>query len=260
MVLLIGGHPRSGTTLLGWLCDKHPAMSVTTELGSFLAANKPYHEHSRYLLNRWLRVWNRWAFHSSHYEKQWIAWRNFAFVTRYVLRCYRFRRELIDSHAIEAVLRSMFPTAKIVGDKWPEYVFGLDTLAGTDGVQLVIIYRDCRDVVSSTLEQVRTSWRGMPFTKELDSAEKIAARWVRAIELMQRHRERLHKIRYESLVQDPLVEIEALGRWLDVDPWAFPISGIRDASVGKHRTTLSPEELSRVMDVAGPTMRQLDYL
>jgi hypothetical protein len=259
-MLLIGGHPRSGTTLLRRLCDKHPAMSVTNELGSFIAANKPYHAHSRHVVNRWLHVWNKWAFHSSHYEQQWIAWRNFTFVTRYVASCYRFRGESIDSHAIEAVLRSMFPAAKIVGDKLPDYVFRLDTLAIIDGVRLVIIYRDCRDVVSSTLEQVRTGWRGMPFTKQLDSAEKIAARWVRAIELMERYREKLHMMRYESLVQDPLAEVEALGKWLDVDPWAFPIKGIRDTSIGKHRSTLSPEELSRVMEVAGPTMRQLNYL
>jgi hypothetical protein len=259
-MLLIGGHPRSGTTLLRRLCDKHPAISVTNELGSFLAANKPYRAHSRHVMNRWLRVWNRWAFHSSHSEKQWIAWQNFAFVTRYVASCYRFRGELIDSQAIEAVLRSMFPTAKIVGDKWPEYVFRLDTLARTDGVRLVIIYRDCRDVVSSTLEQVRTSWRGMPFTKELDSAEKIASRWVRAIEAMERHREKLHVMRYENLVQDPLAEVEVLGRWLDVDPWAFPIRSIRDTSIGKHKSTLSPDELSRVVEVAGPTMRRLDYI
>jgi hypothetical protein len=260
MVLLIGGHPRSGTTMLWWLCDKHPAMRVTNELGSFLVANQPYPAHSRHFVRRWLEVGNKWTFHSPKYEKQWIAWRNFAFVARYVAKCYRFRRGLIDSAAIETVLRSMLPGAAIVGDKWPDYVFELDTLANMDGVRLVIIYRDCRDVVSSTLEQVRSNWQGMPFTKQLDSAEKIAARWVRAIELMELHCERLHMMRYESLVQEPLGEVEALGRWLNIDPRAFPIAGIRDTSIGKHTRTLSPEELAKVIDVAGPTLKRLGYL
>jgi hypothetical protein len=250
MVLLIGGHPRSGTTLLRLLCDRHPAMRVTSEVGSFLPANSSYRAHSSHVLKRLLR--NRYSFSSSH--------NNALFVARYLFTAYRFRRQPIDSRAVEAVLRSIYPRAKIVGDKWPDYVFQLDELAGVDGLRLVIIYRDCRDVVSSTLQKVRSDWRGLPLAKQLDSPEKIAERWVRAIDLMELHREILHAIRYENLVGYPLVELERLGQWLNVDPWVFPFTMIRETSVGKHKKALSSEDLARVIDVAGPTMGRLGYL
>jgi hypothetical protein len=252
MVLLIGGHPRSGTTMLRLLCDRHPAMSVTFEVGSFLPANSSYRAQVSHVLKRFRHLRNRYSFSSSH--------NNALFVTRYVFTAYRFRRQHFDSRAVEAVLRSIYPRAKIVGDKWPNYVYRLDKLAGVDGLRLVIMYRDCRDVVSSTLEKVRTSWRGLPFAKQLDSPEKVATRWVRAIESMERHRERLHAIRYENLVQDPLVELERLGEWLNIDPWLFPFRVVRDTSVGKHTKALSRDELARVIDVAGATMRRLNYI
>ena len=252
MVLLIGGHPRSGTTILRQLCDRHPEMRVTSEVGCFLPTVSSYRAHSSHVLKRLLRVGNKYSFSSSHH--------NALFITRYMFMVSRFRQQSIDSRAIEAVLRRIYPRARIVGDKWPDYVYELDKLVGVDGLRLVIIYRDCRDVVSSTLKKARTDWRGMPFAKQVDSPEKVAARWVRAIESMQRHQKRVHVIRYENLVQNPLAELEGLAVWLNIDPWVFPFKLIRDTSVGKHKDSLSADELAKVIDIAGPTMRQLGYL
>jgi hypothetical protein len=250
MVLLIGGHARSGTSVLRAVCNRHPEMRVTSEVGSFLPTISSYRAHCIHVLKRLLA--NKYSFSSSHH--------NVSFVRLYLFTAYRFRQQVLDSRAIEAVLRSIYPQAKIVGDKWPDYVFQLEKLAAIDGLRIVIIYRDCRDVVSSTLIKARTDWRGRPFAKQVNSPEKIAARWVRAIESMERHREQLHVIRYENLVQHPQGELEALGRWLDVDPRGFPFKIIRNTSIGKHKTKLSAEELARVIDIAGPAMRRLGYM
>jgi sulfotransferase family protein len=251
VALIISGHQRSGTTLLRQLCDSHPAMRVTSEVGSFLPRLHRYRWQMRHLLERLGAVRRNSRFSSSH--------TNLIFVTRYLLAAYKFRRGRIDSGVVEAVLRSMYPRAQIVGDKWPGYMRCLTKLAAVDGLRLVVIYRDCRDVVGSTLKEVRTTWRGRPFVKDMDSAEKIAWRWVWAIESMERHQQRLHVIRYENLVQDPLSELERLGQWLSIDFRLFPFSIIRATSIGSHATTLSGDEVATVMDIASPTMRRLGY-
>jgi hypothetical protein len=66
MVLLIGGHPRSGTTLLRNLCNGHPEMTVTNELGSFSRPGQRYWTYSYSMLRWWWNVKNRWAFDSSY--------------------------------------------------------------------------------------------------------------------------------------------------------------------------------------------------
>jgi hypothetical protein len=259
MILLIGGHQRSGTTLLGHVCNSHPEIAVTHEFGNFLALGRTYKAYSRQIFRRWLNVQNKWAFDSSFGNGRRKNFRNLLFVTRYLFKVYQYRNGLIDILAIESALRSVFPGANIVGDKWPDFVFLLDRLVKLDELFLVIIYRDCRDVVSSTLEQARTRWPSH-FAKNVDTAEKVAKRWLQAIEAMERHKGNIHIMRYEDLIRRPDQELEVLGRWLGVDPGGFAKSMVRDSSIGKYKTRLSREELATVMEIAGPTMARLGYL
>ncbi len=94
----------------------------------------------------------------------------------------------------------------------------------------------------------------------MDSAPKVAARWVSAIEAMQKHGSRVYPMRYESLVRDPTRELSALGDWLEVDPAGFSTEEVRASSVGKYKTSLSSEEIDQVLEIAGPTMQSLGYL
>jgi hypothetical protein len=162
--------------------------------------------------------------------------------------------------AIETVLQSIFPQTRVVGDKYPEYVFWLDEFAQIDSLYSLIIYRDCRDVTNSTLKKAKTTWRDKSWVKKINTAEKIAKRWVRAIEMMERHKDKLHIIRYEDLMREPKRELKALGRWLGVDPAGFPEKMVRNTSIGKYKSGLSDEELATVINIAGPTMERLGYL
>jgi hypothetical protein len=141
-------------------------------------------------------------------------------------------------------------------------VFLLDRVAGNPGLSCLIIYRDCRDVVSSMLERVRTVWRQRSWSQGVDNAEKVATRWVRSIELMERYQEQICTVCYEDLVSRPRTELERVAQWLAVDPAGFAEARIRSvatASVGKYRTGLTQEELATVMRIAGPTMARLGY-
>ena len=258
MLLIIGGHQRSGTTLLRRLCDQHPDMRITMEFGSFVPIDSPYTEDSRRMFRRWQQMQNR-PFDSSYAKKSWIRLRNLVFVTRYLSKMRGYWKDNIGLPAIEAALGGIFPESHVVGDKYPDYVYLLDKLKKIDGLRRLIIYRDCRDVTSSTLRMARTKWRNAEFSKAMDTAEKVAKRWVQAIELMEKHADGLWIMRYEKLVEYPRRELKALSNWLGVDPSGFRTRLIRDTSIGKYRSGLTDEELATVMEIAGPTMARLGY-
>jgi hypothetical protein len=93
----------------------------------------------------------------------------------------------------------------------------------------------------------------------MDTAEKIAAQWVRAVEIMERCSDRIKMIRYEDLVQQPKRELQTLSDWLGVDPSGFPNGLIRNASIGNYKSGLTNEELTNVMKIAGTTLARLGY-
>ena len=145
----------------------------------------------------------------------------------------------------------------------PDYVHLLDELAPANGLSSVMIYRDCRDVASSHLKLARTTWHNQGWIRRQDTAEKVAKLWVDALESMERHRDRIHIIRYEDLVREPGRELTALAEWLGVDPAGFPersMKSVRDDGIGKHRDELSEQDLEAVMDIAAPTMARLGYV
>lgn len=256
MVLIIAGHIRSGTTLLRNLCNSHPDIAVTNELKYFAGLNKTFSAHSRILIKR---LWGK-AITGDSFQ---IQRENYAFACRYLYNLLRYRDEVtISAAAIEKALMSAFPGARIVGDKTPDYIFSLDKFANTESLSCLVIFRDSRDVVSSTLHRVRTKWRGRSWTVSVDTAEKVAAGWIRSIEIIERNRDKIHIIRYEDLIREPGAELERLGRWLGVDPCRFPVeevSRIRENSIGKYKTGLTREELDAVMKITGPVMEKLGY-
>jgi len=266
MVLLIGGHQRSGTTMLCHLCNSHPDITVTREFANFMPVGNPFATYKARILKQW---WERnkfryWVRLSPPPAKPWKRWtRTLAghvFTMHYLFALSRSRHEPVDVQTIGTVLRALFPSARIVGDKWPDYIFMLDTFAPLPEVACVMIYRDCRDVASSHLKLARTNWRQEPWIKNADTAEKIANRWVRALELIERHQDRIHAIRYEDLVQNRQQTLDALGHWLGVDPKGFRQDIVRDTSIGKFKVGLSDEEVATVLKIAGPTMARHGYL
>jgi len=265
MVFVITGHQRSGTTLVAKLFNAHPEIRVTGEFGNFLCLGQTYPRYRRRLIKRWggiaLRDWPLSVSFAGKGAHRTVIWENNRFVYRY-LRAVRSRRApAISGKTIESVLRELFPGAKAVGDKYPEYILGLDDLASDNALSPLAIYRDCRDVTSSTLRKARTEWRKMPvFVRRVNTAEKVACRWVRAIEAMERNSEKVYRVKYEDLVQESETVLGDLSRWVEVDPAGFEITRISSRSIGNYRNGLTKDELTTVMEIAGPTMERLGYL
>jgi hypothetical protein len=135
----------------------------------------------------------------------------------------------------------------------------LDNLVTKPQLSFLVVYRDGRDVTSSTLHAARTQWRGQRFVVNVDSVEKIASRWVYGIGQMQRHESRVYTVRYEELVADPDRVMAGVSEWLGVDPGGFSLDRVHGQSVGRYREHLTADELDTVNELAGATLAQLRY-
>jgi len=257
-MLVIGGLPRSGTTLLRRLCGRHPEMLVTHELGNFLAIHQSYYRYCLTMLQRWHRVGHR-SYHFSVAKKKNIRRRNLSFLLKFLWQLRSFPARKIEAPDIERALRLVLPNRTSIGDKYRGDVFGLDRLVGIPEIKPLIIYRDCRDVTNSTLAMTRSKWQHSKFIRIMNTPQKIARRWVAGIQKMQQHAGAIYALRYESLATNPKEELRLLGNWLGVAPERFRDHTIRASSVGKYKSGLTPEELESVMQIAGPTLANLGY-
>jgi hypothetical protein len=254
-ILVICGHPRSGTTLFTQLCNSHPDFSITFEHATFHHMGRPVLRYFKRL--RWNLVERRGVKHM--HSRTVTRLRNAFFMLRYAGALLPHIAERISMPMIHGILHDLFPSAKVVGDKHPSYIHELGALIGQENVYCVVLYRDCRDVVRSAIEMSQTRWRGKRLEQQMDTPEKVAQGWVEAIDSMEKHSGQVCAIQYESLVSDPAVVLQQFSDWLGVDPQYFNRKLIRQTSVGKHKETLAPEQLAVIEEIAGPTMRRLGY-
>jgi hypothetical protein len=262
MVLLICGHPRSGTTLLQRLCDAHPEMAVTNELGNLDFLGQSFWQYSKNILRRRREVNGGWAFHFSYakkHERDYLHEQNLRFALRH-LRYLPQKWKPVTTETIEASYQTMFPRAKVIGDKLPHYIFRLENFAARQDMDRLVIYRDCRDVVSSFLKMVRTTWQGMSWTKYVDNAEKVATRWVRTINHIEEYADSMTVMRYETLMHEPVNELQRVAAAIGVDPAGFPADMIRPTSIGNYKKGLTAAEIDTILEIAGPTMERYGYL
>lgn len=254
--MVIGGMPRSGTTMLARLCRSHPDISITVELKSYAHLGVTYGEYARAMFERLRYVRGSWPIRGHRGRNSLIRFvRNGAFLADHLVRVRRNTNGIITARGLAA---STCYGAPIAADKFPDYVFSMEALAEEPDLLGVVIHRDPRDVASSFLRKVRTTWKHHDWTQGIDAAE-IARRWVRSVEISERLEGWLHVILYEDLVRDPAPELRRFADWLDIDPSGFRPGGIHDTSIGNYRSGLTEDELDVVVDIAGPAMKRLGY-
>jgi hypothetical protein len=237
------------------ICDSHPDLAITREFRTFLHLNSSFSSHVRRLRK------NVREFPLLSYEPDRLhpSVRSALFLGRYLARLSFYWWKPIDADVVRVALGGAFPGIPIVGDKHPEYFRELPQLTQIDNACTVVIYRDCRDVVQSTLRIVRTDWQTKSWSRHLDSADKVARNWVQAIESMEQHQDSVHIIRYEELIANPQLVLARLGAYLQVDPGGFDQTMLRPTSIGRHKSSLTQEQVATVERVAGETMKRLGY-
>lgn len=257
--MVIGGMPRSGTTLLRRLCNEHPQMRVTNEFGNYAFIDEPLPLYLAHAAKRVVQINGRSRIIGQYGRRRKNYAGNVGAAIAHVVRLTMNGSTRVTLAALVAEARRSDSEARVVGDKLPQYIFMMDRFAELPDLLRLVIYRDCRDVTSSFLRQVRTDWKHRPWIRKMNTSEKVAHKWVSAIEMMERHADRMLVIRYEDLVSDPQSELQRLAKWLDVDPLGFNARIVSDTSVGKHKQGLTAQELDGVLRVAGPTLERLKY-
>jgi hypothetical protein len=256
MNLIIGGHIRSGTSLLRRICNSHPDILLTLEFRCYAGYKQHYLKNLREIF-RGVRLGNFGDYIYSGQQSWQKTINKSLFASRYMFELGRKNTGKIDGYGIDYALRRCLPGTKIVGDKFPNYVYMLDQLSDIEDLVILIICRDPRDVVSSTLimiKKIKQNW-----TRHYDSADKVTRRWLRAVELMEGHAGRIFHIQYENLVNHPREVTTEIGEFLDVDPSGFTDEIVHTKSLNKHQKHLSKEDLKTVLSLAGPMMTRLGY-
>jgi len=236
--------------------NTHPEVMLTMEFRNFTHLGAPLPRYAERVL--WHK-WTRDVVSLTHGAPRWRSRPDgAAFVLLYALgMLLSSRGGRVTLQSIRSTLHTILPWARVVGDKYPGYIYNLDRLAAHPELKPIVIFRDCRDVVASVLDMARTEWKATPFAQSLNTTRKVADRWVEAIAFQERNTERILAVPYEGLVTQPAPVLTRLGSYLGLDPAGFQAQVLRSDSIGRHRTSLTDEDLRIIDEVAGETMRRL---
>jgi protein-tyrosine sulfotransferase len=253
--IVMGGAPRSGTTLLRRLLDRHPDVCSGAETKLFVPA---------------------------------------AFNLEWLSRSYGLPLAELSSMRTEAASQAAFIDAFAArartdagkerwAEKTPQNVRYLDwILERFPRASVIHIIRDGRDVICSMRQHPDWRWVHGTWQKVLVERplEWYVERWLAdtAAGLAWRGDPRYTEVRYEDLVADPEVVIPALceGIGIDAEPaWLEAVTrreqdaghderpdyegAVSGASVGRWREDLSAHEQREVQRRCGPRLRELGY-
>ncbi len=249
-LVVIGGSPRSGTTLLRAILGRHPDIFAAPESTVFLQRISSPADIAERL------GWD---------AGQIASWQ----------RASRSQAEFVEHFAAEAARRSGKP---VWAEKTPSNVLRFGFVRRRfPRAKLVHVIRDGRDVVCSLRRQ--------PFSKVDDAswnsaaaARRCALQWRTHViaGLRFRNDPAYHEVCYEALVRDPEPALRALLAFLGL-PWSDTLltpdadpgppdpfepkaaGAIFDSSVGGWREKLSREDRAAVRLLTGPLLERLGY-
>jgi hypothetical protein len=253
-LLMVSGHPRSGTTLLNNLCNSHPDISMTFEFKVFNNLNIPYVRHRRGVRHQWWQ--HRIVVLGKGKSQRRRKLDSFIFVLKYAFWLRIATHGVVTIESVRFALDRAMPHHKYVGDKFPNYSRNLSRHLRLDDMKILVIYRDCRRVVKSVFNR---DWDGVNLERFAD-ARTTSQSWVQDIETMQKYQDKVHTVRYEALLDNPQQALEELGEYLGVDPQGFDAKLIKKGKSARHQRELTDEDMEQILEVAGPTLERLGYL
>lgn len=248
--LIIGGAPRSGTTLLRRVLDRHPGICCGPESSILLPG----------------------AFHVSSVAK---AYKLPEADLQAMLASSPSQGAFVDAFATRYREQRGRPRW---AEKTPLNIQSLDwILERFPEAQVIHVIRDGRDVVCSMRQHPERRWVDGEEVREMRPRPiaEYAHRWVRDVREGRRFRDdpRYHELRYEAFVSDPE---RVLGELLASvgEAWdpavlvekvprggrkAHANTAITPRSVGRWRTDLTAAERAEVSAIAGPLLAELGY-
>jgi hypothetical protein len=258
-LVAVTGNGRSGTTALNSFLNTHGDALFFFEFGLFIGVGAPVDGY----LSKLRRDWMRRRILRSRGARGLLSKLDSAI---FLNRLDRKLRRLCGNGTVEMtslrrVLSDIFPECLVIGDKRPSSMRTFHRICSLEGISVVVIYRDCRDVVSSAIKKVAREKLPGAYARGLDRPDVVAKNWVEAMRTLERYgdRENVHAVRYEDLVSCDEETICQLGEFLNLDPAGFRKDALHSSSVGKHLTGLSPVELPQVLEVASGALTDWGY-
>lgn len=213
--MLVGGCPRSGTTLLRTMLNSHPQLAVPHE--------------TRFVVPAWRRREQFGDLTRPENRRAAARWILDLPKSRFAKRIGIPREELIEAFAeappsLGSLLETCFSLyakrdgKERWGDKRPSYARNLDVVFGLfPDAQYVNVVRDPRACVAS----MRRSWQGWGRPASAIEIWEGTDRAVRTA-LRKRPPQQITEIRYEDLVTDPEAVLGRLCDFLALDPAGIP--------------------------------------
>jgi hypothetical protein len=267
--VIVGGCPRSGTTLFGSMLHSHPLLAMPPETRFVVEGYKKRGDFGDLADESGRLAYAKWVVGG---------------------KGTRFRQLGLDKEPVVAALVAAPPSIGSLagtvlsqfaakhgkarwGDKRPKYVEILPTVFGMfPDAQFINLIRDARGCTAS-LKQL--GWWGYGAVESLE-------RWQRSIEAGLQARtwcrpDQYLEVRYEDLVASPVSELRRVCEFLGIDyadEMVAHESGaalidkgyhtrvaqpVDDKAVSKWREVLTPEELSLVEDKVGDLLDEFGY-
>jgi len=243
--IFIGGHHRSGTTLMRVMLHRHPEIACGPE--SQLLEHTSFMEFHQYLEDTWMPMFERLGMDQNDVDHALGMFMD-NFFTRYAAQRDKQRW----------------------GEKTPKNIFRLEYLFRLfPRAKFIHMIRDPRDIHCSVMEKARTTtdrWTGI-------TAERTAERWMSAIERGRPWRisaDKYLEVRYEDLTAQPVLTSRRVLDFLG-ESWSDAVlegqstyrgnvnRTIFTTSVRRWTRDLSRRDRTTIESIAGAGMRELGY-
>ena len=195
--LLVGGCPRSGTTLLQLILNTHPNIRLTNELSLFqtLDALRPAFAREA--------AFQEWQERAKSHKENWTKDTLAPFIPRFHGCAGRMLRGMYEAQFDDQI---DIATVKYFGDKLPMYydqdIDKLEALIGE--VTIIHLSRNPIDVVNSMLRRSRNSGFNRDTWNLVHSVEEGCKQWARAWNAIQhlskRRGAKVVHVKYEDLL------------------------------------------------------------
>ena len=216
--LVLGGCPRSGTTMLNFVLNSHPQICLTNEISL------------KKMMDR---------IHDLFYKEQQIK-----AVTQEIPERKKGKKEkwsikkdilplvLQEDQCKVSVLETLYTThflnytnvdnIKYFGDKYPPYYQDFDDLRTTlNPLKVIHISRHPFDVINSMLRRSLNSQKGLDFWNPSESVDSACLKWVNAWNFINKYSFEypqlfLH-VKYEDFVFDFFNQMEIIANFLEIE-------------------------------------------
>lgn len=244
--LIVGGCPRSGTTLLQLVLNTNASIRLTNEMSLVNAAEALRPAFARE--SSFAKTRERAKNHKENWDKASLA----PFIPRYDRCAGPMLRAMFEAQFRDQVAMS---NVRFFGDKYPRYYEqDLDALEALIGPLWILhVSRDPVDVVNSMLRRSRNAKLNLDAWRLVHTLEEACMHWVRAWNAVQRFAlqrgSRVLHVKYEDVVDCAPQGLDEISRRLGVAN-AFDTRQIV-AEDPVARDLLSSTDIDRINELVG---------